>query len=250
MTQQYRLTSPFCLVFLHKHSSLWIPPQVPLKAISPQSTADLSLGLPSTLCPSSQPLHFLGDLHPCPGMCGCNKIACMISFHSECPGLAVSLSSIQRLHFCPKELSHVGIWPQLHLSHPQLQIQSYSLPLFSASFLCPTKSCVVLYILFQRSGTPACSQLSSARSSASGGVFLMYTWRQMHSIFAYSRHRIYCCCFYIELHEIYILEINPSMIALQIFSPIMWIVVFIFCIVSFAVQIFCNELGPIHLFLF
>ena len=45
---------------------------------------------------------------------------------------------------------------------------------------------MVLYILFWWSGTPARSQLCSARSSVSGGVFLMYPWREMYSKSTYS----------------------------------------------------------------
>ena len=45
---------------------------------------------------------------------------------------------------------------------------------------------MVLYILFWWSGTPAHSQLCSARSSVSGGVFLMYPWREMYSKSTYS----------------------------------------------------------------
>ena len=81
----------------------------------------------------------------------------------------------------------------------------------------------------------------------------MYTWRQMHSISAYSSPSwilvvvvfIWSC-----MKFIYWRLISHRLLSLQIFSPIMWIAVFIFFIVSFAVQIFCDELGPICLFLF
>ena len=142
------------------------------------------------------------------------------------------------------------------------------------SFICPIPSCrsspthsplfqppsfvlpsLVWFYIFFSSGQvllPALSW-SSARSSASGGVFLMYTWRQMHSISAYSSPSwiLVVVVFILSCMKfIYWRLISHWLLPLQIFSPIMWIVVFIFCIVSFAVQIFCNELGPIHLFLF
>ena len=94
------------------------------------------------------------------------RLLVWFSFHSDCHSHSIqliyscfTLQYPQMLHFCPKELSHVQIWPQLHFSHPQLQIQSYSLSSFSPSFLCPTTFCVVLCILCQGSGTPAHSQL-------------------------------------------------------------------------------------------
>ena len=50
-----------------------------------------------------------------------------------------------------------------------VQIQSYSLSCFLPSFISPTKFCVVLYFLFQWSGTPACLQLMFYK--------IFYVWR-------------------------------------------------------------------------
>ena len=58
--------------------------------------------------------------------------------------------------------------------------------LFFPLVLCPTKFCVVLYILFHWSSTPVCSQLLSAHTSLFEGVFLIYPWRQMYSTSTYS----------------------------------------------------------------
>ena len=48
---------------------------------------------PQSLNSSSQLLHLLGDLCPCPGMYGCGK-DCLFSFHLGCHRSAVSLSSL------------------------------------------------------------------------------------------------------------------------------------------------------------
>ena len=53
-------------------------------------------------------------------------------------------------------------------------------------FLHPTKFCMVLYILFSWSGPPVCLSWSSACTSVSEDVFLMYLWREMYSTPIYS----------------------------------------------------------------
>ena len=146
------------------------------------------------------------------------RLLVWFSFHSDCHSHSIqliyscfTLQYPQILHFCPKELSHVQIWPQLHFSHPQLQIQSYSLSSFyPPSFVLPRF--VWFYVFFSRGQVllPILSW-SSARSSVSGGIFLLYTWREMHSMSTYSSTILDLRCFFffqLSCMKLYILEIN------------------------------------------
>ena len=124
-------------------------------------------------------------------------------------------------------------------------------PLFHPpSFVLPT---FVWFYIFFSSGQvllPALSW-SSARSSVSGGVFLMYTWREMHSMSTYSSAILYlscCCCWYWAAWNcIYWRLISHWLLPLQIFSPIMWIVFFIILFFNFTILYwFCHISTWIH----
>ena len=61
--------------------------------------------------------------------------------------------------FCPNNCPNVGIRPLLQFPHLPRTGPVLLLSSFSPYFLHPTEFCVILYILFRWSGTPAFSQL-------------------------------------------------------------------------------------------
>ena len=56
-----------CLAFLHRHFPPHLFPHVPLVWLSAVNSIPHPGIAPQSLSSSSQPLHLLGDLHPCPG---------------------------------------------------------------------------------------------------------------------------------------------------------------------------------------
>ena len=121
--------------------------------------------------------------------------------------------TVPRLHGQPIKLESLG---QSIFKAPQMIPVPLTLRFFPSS-LCPTKFCVVLYILFRWSGTPARSQLCSARSSVSGGVFLTYPWREMYSKSTY----------FLDLPQMTTMSSHGSSIGLakkfvQVFRPLLW----------------------------
>ena len=90
---------------------------------------------------------------------------------------------------------------------PLFHLPSFVLPRF-----------VWFYVFFARGQVllPTLSW-SSARSSVSGGIFLLYTWREMHSMSTYSSTilDLRCLFFFFQLScmKLYILEINLSLVA-------------------------------------
>ena len=221
-----------CLVFLHKHFPLWIPPSGPF-GLSPHSQQQI---LPKDCSPISMPqlpatalskgLASLSRVYV-----AATRLLVWFSFHSDCHRLAVSLSST--LKCFTSVLKNCPMWgsdPSFICSIPSCRSSPTHSPLFHPpSFVLP--SFVWFYIFFSSGQVllPALSW-SSARSSVSGGVFLMYTWREMHSMSTYSSAilDLSCCCFWYwaAWNCIYWRLISHWLLPLQIFSSIMWIVFF------------------------
>ena len=113
-------------------------------------------------------VHFQGKIiqhHSNPSLCPhhwcCSKGRMWFSFCSHCHSSAASLSSSLKcfssvLNSCP----NVNSDPCFSSSTSQVQVQSCSHSSFPPYFLHPTEFCMVLYILFQWSGTPVHSQLA------------------------------------------------------------------------------------------
>ena len=149
------------------HSLLPHIPSIHLSTVS--SSPHLGIA-PQSLNSSSWPLPLPGDPCSCPayvwlqqGQSDSHSIYC---HRSAVTFLALSVSPLDSDN-CPA----VGIRLLLQFPHPQRAV-SILLTLFSPQFLCPTKFCMVLYILFHWSSTPIswCSRCTSV----SEGVFLMY----------------------------------------------------------------------------
>ena len=160
-------------------------PHIPSICLSSVNSSPHPGIAPQSLNSSSQPLCLLGDLHPVLGMYGCSK-NCLIFIPFRLPQISCFTLSVK--HFssdsdnCPK----VGIRLLLQFHHPQREGPVLLTLLFFPLILCPTKLCVVLYIL--STGQVLLSALSwcSAYTSVSEDVFLMYPWRKMYSTSTYS----------------------------------------------------------------
>ena len=165
VTQKYRPVSMLACfptqAFPTEISSLRSP-----RAISPQSIADLALGLLSNLfAPAPCPYAFQGTCIPVQGTYSCSE-------DWLCDSHSIHTVTDQLLH--SPVASNVSLLSQtvaqmwgsdlcFSSSSPQGQIQSYSLSSFSPYFLHPTKICVVLYFIFLWSGAPDCSQMVFCR---------------------------------------------------------------------------------------
>ena len=145
-----------------------------------------------TLHSSSQPLHVLGDLRPCPGYIGLwQSLSVWFSFHSDCHRSAAAFSC--SLHCpnilpCCEDLTDASVplcsGCRLSLYHSPL---SFVLPSFAS----------VYTFLFSGQGLLPTFNWCSERTSATEDVFLMHhPWRQMYSTPTYSSNTlpmaVYC----------------------------------------------------------
>ena len=127
---------------------------------APQSTADLTLGL-SSIPKSQLPATVLSR-----GLMSLS-IVYMAMAYCLCDSHSIQSVTDQLLHSptaSNASLSQTAapMWgsdPCFSFLILQMQVQSCSLSSFSSYFLCPAKFCMVLYIFFWWSGTPAHSQL-------------------------------------------------------------------------------------------
>ena len=128
--------------------------------ISLKSTADLTLGL-SSIPKSQLPATVLSR-----GLMSLS-IVYMAMAYCLCDSHSIQSVTDQLLHSptaSNASLSQTAapMWgsdPCFSFLILQMQVQSCSLSSFSSYFLCPAKFCMVLYIFFWWSGTPAHSQL-------------------------------------------------------------------------------------------
>ena len=178
MTQQYCLASWLSSTGIFHHSLLPHVPSVCLSAVNSSPCPGIA---PQSLSSSSQLLHLLGDLCPCPGMYGCGK-DCLFSFHLGCHRSAASLSA---LNVSPLTQTVTPMWG----SDPcfnSLTVEGRSSPVF------PPSSFILLgfawFYVFFSAGQVLLSTLSwcSVCTSVSEGVFLMYLWRERYSTSTYS----------------------------------------------------------------
>ena len=168
MTQQYRLASMAAQLSSTGISHHNLLPHIPSIRLSTVNSSPHPGIAPQSLNSSSQLLCLLGDLHPVLGMYGCSK-NCLIFIPFRLPQISCFTLSVK--HFssdsdnCPK----VGIRLLLQFHHPQREGPVLLTLLFFPLILCPTKLCVVLYIL--STGQVLLSALSwcSACTSVSEG---------------------------------------------------------------------------------
>ena len=107
-----------------------------------------------SLCSSSKLQHFLEDLYPCLGYVWLwQGLSVWFSFCSDSHRSAASLSN--SLNASP--LLQIFALPCISVPdsvpQPKVQIQFYSLSSFWPSFVFPAECCLILYILFQWSGS-------------------------------------------------------------------------------------------------
>ena len=152
-----------CQAFLHRP----FPPQSP-----PSHPRDLSLcsqqqpspGVaPQSLNSSSQLLHLLGDLRPCPGyVWGCSK-DCLILVPFRLPQISYFTLSLKCSSSDSNNCPDVGIRPLFQFPHPlkagPVLLKRWKNRGLFFSLVPLTEFCMVLYILYCLSGTPVCSQL-------------------------------------------------------------------------------------------
>ena len=137
--------------------------QVPPKAF-PTTISSLTRPCPGIvlqfICSSSQQVCFPGDLHPCQGYEWQQQgLSVWFLFHLE---YHRSASSLTDSNVSPLFQTTAPMWGSeacfSSVTH-QRQVQYCWLSSFSPYSLHPTEFCVILYIFFQLSGTPAWSQL-------------------------------------------------------------------------------------------
>ena len=116
--------------------------------VSPQSTADLALGLFSNLYDPAPSMP--GNLCPCPGYVGLQQgLSVWFLFHSACHRSASALSnSFKCSSTVPNNFPDVGIDPCLRFLTPWVEVRLFML-LFFPFFLHPTEFCVDLCIPFK-----------------------------------------------------------------------------------------------------
>ena len=92
------------------------------------------------------------------------------------------------LHLCSKHLPRCGDWTPASVPWPTKGRSSPAHSPFSPLFPFPAELCVFLYIFFQWSCTPACSQLVFCKIFCVWRCIpdLMYLWREMYSTSTYS----------------------------------------------------------------
>ena len=153
-----------CLAFLHKHFPLHLLPQVLLSCLPAVNSKPCPGIAFQSLCSSSQLLHFLGDVCPCPEYIWLQQgLFVWLSFHLDCHRSAASLSNSLKCFTSSHTVVLMwGIWPLLQFLYPP-EVNPVLLSFFLPSFLCPIEFCIVLYILFWWSGTPVHSQLVSCK---------------------------------------------------------------------------------------
>ena len=124
------------------------------QAVSPHSTADLTLGLLSNPYAPAPSCHtFQATYFPVQGRV-VQRLSVWFSFHSDCHRSVATLSNSLKFSSVPDYCPNVGTWPLLQFSHPPVGSVLLSL-LFFPPFLHPTKFCMDLYIPFWWSGTLA-----------------------------------------------------------------------------------------------
>ena len=150
-----------CLIFLDRRFPPRSPPPCPLRP-SPHSQQQtlhqdcstiLMLQLPATV-PSRVSMAL-------PRVCvAVARIVCVILIPFRLSQISLFTLSIKCFSSVPNNCPNVGIRPLLHFSNPpragQVLLALLSPP---PCFLHLMEFCMVLYIIFQWSGTPACSQL-------------------------------------------------------------------------------------------
>ena len=149
---------------------------------SPQSTAALSLGLlhnPQTPAPSCCP--FQGTHVPVWGTYGCKD--CLILILFRLPQISCFTLSLKCFSSDSDNCPDVGIRPLLlfpHLTKAGPVLLTLLSPRPPSSFILPRFAWVYIFL---SAGQVLLSALSccSACTSVSGGVFLMYPWREMCS---------------------------------------------------------------------
>ena len=190
-----------CLASLHRHFPPQSPPSHPLdpslhcqQQPSPWDCPTIpKLQLLAT-APSRRPM-FLPDI--------CMAAARTVWFSfSLLPQISCYILSLKCFSSDSDNCPAVGIRLLLQFPHPQRAV-SVLLTLFSPQFLCPTKFCMVLYILFHWSSTPI--SWCSTCTSVSEGVSLMYPWRMMYSMASYSSAILFSAYFgFLQFYRLFI----------------------------------------------
>ena len=169
-------------VFPTTTSSLTSP-----RFISPQSIATLSLGLlHNPWIPASSHCTFQGTCFPVQGMYGRGK-NCLILIPFRLPQISCFTLRLQCFSSDSDSWPVVRIWPLIQFPHlPRAGPALLTLLIIPpSSFILPS---FAWFCIFFSSGQVLLSALSwcSACTSVSEGVFPMYPWREMYSMFTYS----------------------------------------------------------------
>ena len=131
------------------------------RSISPQSTAALTLGLlhnPQTPAPSCCTLQGTGTSALVRSLYGCSK-DCLTFIPFRLPQIGCFTLSLKCFSSDSDSCPEAGIRPLPQFPHPPRAGLVLLTLLFFPLVPCPTKFCMVLYILFHWSGTPGHSQL-------------------------------------------------------------------------------------------
>ena len=149
-----------CLVFLKGIPHCDLLPHIPSASLPAVNSRPHPGIAPQSLHSSSQPPCVLEDLHSCLGYIWMRQGSSVgFSLHSDCHRSIAALSKSLKCFPASQTMPQVVIWPLLQFPHPPNTDPVLLTLLFFTSFLHPTKFYVDLYIPFQGSGTPACSQL-------------------------------------------------------------------------------------------
>ena len=141
-----------CLLFLHRQFPPQTPPSHPLGPLPPVNNRPHPGIAPQSSSQLPAAVFFLGDL-----CMAAARIVCVILIPF---GLSqISCFTLSLKCFSSSNCPDVGIRPLLQFPHLLRAVPLLLTLFFSPYFLHPTKFWVFLHILFQLSGTPACSKL-------------------------------------------------------------------------------------------
>ena len=141
------------VAFLYRHFPPQSPPSHPFSLSLHSQQQPLPWDCSTILNSSSQPLHLLGQLHPCLGY------VCLILIPYRLSPVNCFTLSLKCFSSDSDNCPEVGIGTLLQFPHLPRAGPVLLTLLFSPLFLHATDFCVVLYILFHWSGTPVRSQL-------------------------------------------------------------------------------------------
>ena len=148
-----------CLAFLHRHFRPQSPPSQPfnlsLHSQQQPSPWDCST-IPKLQLPAFGAIH--GTNVPVQGLHGCGKNY-LILIPFRLPQISCFTHILKCFSSDSDNCPDVGIRPLPQFPHPPRAGLVLLTLLFFPLVPCPTKFCMVLYILFHWSGIPICSQL-------------------------------------------------------------------------------------------